>query len=80
MSKEIPFDRFIIEAYEDGYLLQVDKMRPRNAPAYKFTQADRSRKKRSSSENLKLSEEGLKAPMQTIDEVIARIKSYGGIR
>lgn len=80
MSKPIPFDVFTIKVYEDGYMLTVDKMRPANAPYTRQTAADRNRTRKVVAENGKLAEEGLQAPMQTLDEVVTRIRSYGGIR
>lgn len=79
MSKPIPFDKFEIKLYSDGYMLTVGKMRPRNAPRHRVTNADFDRQKRVAAENMKLAKEGMKAPMQTMDEVVARIRSYGGI-
>lgn len=79
MSKPIPFDKFEIKVFADGYMLTVGKMRPRNAPRYRCTAADFKRQQYVAEENMKLSTEGLKHPMQTMDEVVARIRSYGGI-
>lgn len=79
MPKPIPFDVFTIRVYEDGYMLCVDKMRPQNAPRMRRTEADRKRQHRVNSENWRLSKEGLKRPMQTLDEVVERIRSYGGV-
>lgn len=78
--KEIPFDIFTIKVFEDGYMLDVGKMRPRNAPRFRMTNADFKRQNRVGKENMKLAEEGMKKPLQTMDEVVARIRSYGGIQ
>lgn len=78
-KKPIPFDKFEIKVFADGYALTVGKMRPRNAPRWRRTSADFKRQRYVAEENMRLAEEGLKQPMQTIDEVMARIKSYGGI-
>jgi hypothetical protein len=78
-KKPIPFDVFIIQAYDEGYSLQVNKMRPRNAPSFKHTKADARRIRQTAKENMRLAEESIKRPMQSIDEVVARIKSYGGV-
>lgn len=80
MKKPIPFDKFEIKVFADGYMLTVGKMRPRNAPRYKRTKADFNRQKYVAEENLQLSREGLNQPMQTLDEVVARIKSYPGMQ
>lgn len=79
MPKPIPFDKFTIRVYSDGYILDVDKMRPPNAPRHRHTEADRKRRRYISKENMRLAEEGMKNPPQTLDEVVAIIKSYPGM-
>lgn len=78
--RPVRFDVFEIRVYEEGLMLTVGKMRPPNAPRDRVTMADRERNFRVAEENNRLAEDALQhGAMQTMDEVMAKIKSYGRI-
>ncbi len=64
------FDIFTIRQWRECYTLQIDIARPKNAPRYKFTDADFKRMQAASAKNLEL----LKKQFATLDEVMEEIK------
>lgn len=75
-KKPIPFDVFEIRVFADGYMLKVDKMRPRNAPRFKHTQADLDRRKRTSDKNWRLLHD---CNFQSLQSVFDEIRQYPGV-
>lgn len=71
----VRFDVFEIRAYREGYMLQVNAMRPRNASSTHHTKADFKRRAAVAEENLKLAKEPL---LPDLAAVMERIKEYDG--
>jgi hypothetical protein len=71
-SQNNKFDLFEIRQWNDGYTLQVSEARPRNAPRYKMTDADRKRMQRSSKMNTQLA-----GKIFSFDELCLQIKKLG---
>lgn len=64
------FDIFTIHQWREGYTLEVKITRPRNAPRYKFTDADRKRQLTAVRKN----QEYIGYMFTTLDEVFEEIK------
>jgi hypothetical protein len=64
------FDIFTIRQWREGYTLEVEKGRPRNAPRGKFTKADRKRKLASLRKTMELRER----LFPTLEDVFEEIK------
>jgi hypothetical protein len=64
------FDIFTIYQWSEGYTLEVEKGRPRNAPRGKFTKADRKRRLASLRKTMELRER----IFPTLEEVCEEIK------
>ena len=63
------FDKFIIRQWQQGYTLEVQDMRPSNAPRYRHTAADRKRILRANKMNMELN-----GKYFTFEELFAKIK------
>lgn len=67
---DVHFDIFTVRQWRECYTLEVGIARPRNAPRYKFTNADYDRIHAVSTKNMEL----VKREFATLEDVIEEIR------